>query len=333
MQRREDPNIIYLKYVIKNFNNFLTDIEYVYKKNYRFGDYEYILHKLNEKMIFVYVLHNKIEIIKKNENKFEVTINLNDYLTIATMRRITRFMNTENKHYYNYLIWYHRGTWHFVLGNLIIPIRHDSRTIKLTIIKKPEQYYLSLPELEKRQIPDKKYGFPIIRNELYLYEINNKKVEKIIEYYKKKYRDMPYIIRIKLQNRKIEYAIYKFLIKKEIFKIYEKKEIPLMFRIDNYEIPQHAWYFTNIFTVDVKKVRGGAFPNFFDTTIQDYNYDSVNQILLKFVDPFNRTFLCGVDYSNSMWCMRLQGFMFKYSIKNVYKVMYDLDEQTKVFEF
>jgi len=88
MQRKEDPNIQYLKYVIKNFDNFLTDVEYVYKKNYKIRDYEYILHKLPTTTIFMYIYHNKIEIVKKNENKFEVTINLDNFLTIATMLSI-----------------------------------------------------------------------------------------------------------------------------------------------------------------------------------------------------------------------------------------------------
>ena len=333
MMRKEDPNIQYLKYVIKNFDNFLTDVEYVYKKNYKIRDYEYILHKLNEKMIFMYIFHNKIEIVKKNENKFEVTVNLDNFLTIATMRRITKFVKTENKHYYNYLLSYYHGTWHFVFDNLIIPIRYNSRLIRLTIIKKPQKYYLTLPELEIKPLPDEKYGFPIIPNELYLYEISGKKVEKIIKHYKKKYKGMPYIIRIKLQNRKIEYAIYKFLVNKEIFKRYEKKERPLMFRIYNDEISQHAWYFTNIFIVDLKRIRGGRFPSFFNTAIQDFDDDGINQILIKFITILNETYLCGVDYSNSLWCMRLPGFMYKYRIKSVYKVLYELDEKTKVFEF
>ena len=78
MQRRENPDIQYLKYILQNFDNFLSDVEYVYKKNYKIRDYEYILHKLNYKTIFMYIYHNKIEIIKKNENEFEVTINLNN---------------------------------------------------------------------------------------------------------------------------------------------------------------------------------------------------------------------------------------------------------------
>jgi len=333
MQRKEDPNIQYLKYVIKNFDNFLTDVEYVYKKNYKIRDYEYILHKLNYKTIFMYIYHNKIEIIKKNENKFEVTINLDNFLTIATMRRITRFTKTENKHHYNYLLSYHHGTWHFVFDNLIIPIKHNSRIVKLTIIKKPKKYYLTLPELEKREIPEKKYGFPIIPDKLYLYEINGKKVEKMITYYKKKYKGMPYIIRVKLQNRKIEYALYKMLINKEIFKRYEEKTPPSIFRIYNNEIPDHAWYFTNIYVPNLQAIRGGRFPSFNHTAIHDYDDDGVNQILLKFITISNNAFLCGVDYSNSLWCMRLPGFMYKYSIKSVYKVLYELDEKTKIFEF
>jgi len=207
----------------------------------------------------------------------------------------------------------------------------------LKIVKKPEKYYLSLPELKKKPLPDSEYGFPIIPDKLYLYKINDKKVKNIINYHKKRHDDIPYILRIKMQNRKIEYAIFKMLLKKGIFE-YFKKEIyifsmGLFFRILRDEWKNHEWEFTNIAVNNVKRMRGGQFPNFMYTVLQDYNYDDVNQILLKFADPYNRTYLCGVDYANNMWCMRLQGFMFKYTIKSVYKAMYELDEKTKVFEF
>jgi hypothetical protein len=333
MQKREDPNIRYLKYIIENFDNFLPGIEYVFKKNYKFGDYEYILHKLNEKMMFVYIFHNKIEIIKKNENKFEVTINLNDYLSIATMRRITIFVKYGNEGYHNYLFWYYRGTWHFVFNDLVIPIRYNSRLLKLVIIKKPQRYYLTLPELEKRELPDSEFGFPIIKNELYLYSINDKKVSEIIEHYKKKYKGMPYILRIKLQNRKVEYSIYKMLLKKGIFEYLRGISRKPPFRIKMNELKDYEWEFSNMIIAIPERMKGGQFPNFIHAVLQDYDYDSTNQILLKFITPRNETFLCGVDYGNNMWCIQLPGFMYKYKIKSVYRVLYNLDENTKLFEF
>ncbi len=118
---------------------------------------------------------NKLEIVKKDNGKFEVTINLDNYLSIAERRRVTIFVRYGNEDYHNYLFWYYRGTWHLVLNDLVIPIRYSSLLLKLTIVKKPQKFYLTLPELEKRELPDKKYGFPLIPNELYLYEINGKK--------------------------------------------------------------------------------------------------------------------------------------------------------------
>jgi hypothetical protein len=123
------------------------------------------------------------------------------------------------------------------------------------------------------------------------------------------------------------------LINKGIFKRYEEKTPPFVFRINNNEIPDHAWYFTNIYVPNLQAIRGGRFPSFNHTVIQDYDDDGVNQILLKFITISNNAFLCGVDYSNSLWCMRLPGFMYKYRIKSVYKVSYELDEKTKIFEF
>jgi len=333
----KDDRIVYLKNILKDFDKFEVGKRYVFKKNYKFGDFEYELHKLNPKMVFMYIFHSKIEITKVGENKFEVVINLNNFESIAERRRIEIFMKVERKHYSHYLLWYYRKVWHFsfdsTFGNLVIPIRYDSRLLKLIIIRKPQRFYLSLPELEKRELPDKEYGFPLIPGELYLYSINGKKVSQILEHYKKKYKGMPYIIRLKLQNRKIEYTFLKMLINKGIFKYLNDTSIKPPFKIRTSDLRYYEWEFTNVVIPTIERMRGGQFPNFLDTVIQDYDYDSTNQVLLKFIDKQNQSYLCGVDYKNDMWCMRLPGFMYKYKIKSVYKVMYDLDDKTKMFEF
>ena len=333
----KDEKIQFLKEILRNFDNFEIGKKYVFKYNSHIRDFEYELHKPNEKMIFLYIFYNKIEINKNNENKFEVIINLDNYMRNATMKRVVKFLTTDSKYYYNHLVWYHKGVWHLVLDGLIIPIRTYPRILKMIIVKRPEKYYLSLPELQKRPLPDSEFGFPIMKGLLYLYEVNGKRVKNLIQYCKKKHYDIPYILRIKMQNRKIEYMIFKMLLKKGIVEPFEKINSKLisgmLFRIHNNEIENHTWDYTNMVIPVVRRMRGGQFPNFAFIALQDYNYDNVNQILLKFIDPYNRTFLCGVDYSNSMWCMRLQGFMFKYKIKSVYKVMYDLTPETKVFEF
>jgi len=337
MRRKEEyvteEKIRYLKNILIDFDKFEILKKYVYKYNSHIRDYEYKLHKLNENTIYMYIYNNKVEINRISNNKFEVTINLDDYLTIATMRRIIRFTRTEN----DYILFYHHGTWHFVFDKLIIPIRYNKRLIKLTFTIKNQEYYLTLPELEKREIPDKKYGFPIIKGLLYLYEINGKKIEKIIEYYKMKYKNMPYIIRIKIKNRKAEYMIFKMMLNKDIVQLRDKKinvqiSYPIR-RIRSNEIEDHMWCFTNIVSLNIPRIRGVQFPDFAYATLQDFSYDNVNQILMKFIDEYNHTFLCGVDYSNRLWCQRLPGFMFKYNIRSVYKVLYDLEPETKVFEF
>jgi len=329
----KDEKIVYLKEILKDFDKFEVGKKYVFKKNYKFGDFEYELHKLNPKMAFMYIFDGKIEITKKSNDKFEVIINLNDYLSIAKMRRITIFMKYESENYHNYLFWYYRGTWHLVFDNLVIPIRYDSRLLKLIFVKKPQKFYLTLPELMKRPLPDTEFGFPIIPSELYLYSINGKKVSEILNHYKKKYKGMPYIIRVKLQNKKIEYAIYRMLLKKGIFEYFKDLSIKPPFRIRQDDIKDYEWGYTNMTIQKIERMRGGQFPNFLTAVLQDYDYDSVNQILLKFITPYHEAFLCGVDYKNDMWCMRLPGFMYKYKIKSVYKALYDLDENTKMFEF
>ena len=203
----------------------------------------------------------------------------------------------------------------------------------MTIIKKPQRFYLTLPELEKRELSDREYGFPIISNELYLYSINDKKVKDIIDHYQKKYKGMPYILRVKMKNRKAEYQFLKMLVNKGIFRYLDDMSFKPPFKISLKDLRYYEWEFINIVVEDVKRMRGGEFPNFLDTVLQDYDYDGVNQVLLKFIDKRNQTFLCGVDYKNDMWCMRLPGFMYRYRIRSVYKALYDLDENTKMFEF
>jgi len=330
---QKDEKIRYLKDILTDFEKFELWKKYGSIYNSHFRDYEYILQKLNDNTIYAYIFHNKVEIIKKSQNKFEITINLNDYNTIAEMRRITRFLHTDNEYFYSYLISYYRGVWHLLLGNLIIPIRRNSRKIKLTVKRKTEEYYVTLPELLKIPIPESEYGFPIVSGKLYLNAINDKKVEEIINYYQEKYKGMPYLNRIKLQNRKIEYQFTKMLVKKGIFKYDYDFSTSTPMRLGNSAIKYNKWEFTNIAIPKIEKMRPGEFPNFWHTGIQDYDDDGVNQVLLKFVDNRNHTFLCGIDYSNRIWCMQLQGFMLKFKIRSVYKTLYQLDQNTKMFEF
>jgi len=337
MPKKEDyvkeEKIRFLTRIIQNFDFFEVGKKYVLDYNKYIRDYEYELHKLNEKMIFVYVFNNKIEIEKVTENKYTVTINLNDYNSIAERKRIMWFTKYENKKYRSYLLWYYRKVWHLDLGNLEIPIRRCDNLLKLLIVRKPKRYYLTLPELEMKELPDKEYGFPIDEDSLYLYEINGKKVKHILEHYKKKYKGMPYINRVKIKNRKYEYSIFKMMLNKGILQPRVSAIPPTIKRIRDYELRDYAWMYTNIVMLTLQRIRGGQFPDFVHTALQDFDYDGVNQILMKFIDEFRNSYLCGVDYANILWCMRLPGIMYKYKIKSVYRVLYDLTPETKIFEF
>jgi hypothetical protein len=329
----KDERIRFLTRIIQNFDFFEIGKKYVIDYNKYFRDYEYELHKLNEKTIYMYIFNNKIEIEKVTENKYTVTINLNDYNSIAERKRIMWFTKYENKKYRSYLLWYYRKIWHLDLGNLEIPIRRDNNLLKLLIVRKPRRYYLTLPELERRELPDREYGFQIDEDSLYLYEINGKKVKYILEHSRIKNKDIPYINRVKIRNRKYEYSIFKMMLNKGILQPRVSAIPPTIKRIRDYELRDYAWMFTNIVMLTLQRIRGGQFPDFIHTTLQDFDYDNVNQILLKFIDEFRNSYLCGIDYSNILWCMRLPGIMYKYHIKSVYRVLYNLDEKTKMFEF
>jgi hypothetical protein len=281
----------------------------------------------------MYVMNCKIEITRISDNKFQVTINLNDYRSFAERKRFMEFMRYENEKYQSNLLWYYRGKWYLNLYRFDIPVREKDLILKLTIIRKPQEYYLTLPELEKMPLSEKEYGMPISKDGLYLYKIQDKRVKDIIGNLKKTNRHIPYITKVKMKNRKIEYEFFRMLLKKGIVDLRSIPPFITIRRIKNIEIDRHTWGFSNVITLNLKRIRGTQFPDFAYATLQDYYYDGVNQVVLKFVDEFNNTYLCGIDYSNRMWCMRLPGIMYKYSIRSVYKVLYNLDEQTKVFEF
>ena len=334
---KKDPRIIHLMHIIKYFDTFLEGIRYIEKYNYKFKDYEYELHKLNKNTIYMYIMHNKIEINKKSENKFEVIINFNNFRTIAERRRLTEFMMIDNMPFFTSIVYFKGYKVYFRFKDLWYAYRNKTNITKLTFLKKTEKYYLTLPDLQKRDIQEKEYGFPVIPNLLYLHKINDKKVSEIIDYYKKKYKGMPYYLRVKIKNRKIEYPLFKMMINKNIIK-YDKsiefdKHTLTHLRIANYDIETYKFEFTNIFIANDDRLRGDDFPLTKDIIIQDFDYDNVNKILLKIITPLNENYLCGVDYRNDLWCVRIPGFMLKYRIKSVYKVLYNLDENTKVFEF
>jgi len=329
----QDGKIRYLNDILINFDRFKIWKKYIFKYNPRLRDYEYELHKLNENTIYMYVMNSKIEITRIADNKFQVIINLNDYRSFAERKRFMEFMRYENEKYQSNLLWYYRGKWYLNLYRFDIPVREKDLILKLTIIRKPQEYYLTLPELERREISEKEYGMPISKDGLYLYKIQDKRVKDIIGNLKKTNRHIPYITKVKIKNRKIEYEFFRMLLKKGIVDLRGLPPFITIRRIENIEIDRHTWGFSNVITLNLNRIRGAQFPDFAYATLQDYYYDGVNQVVLKFIDEFNNTYLCGIDYSNRMWCMRLPGIMYKYSIRSVYKVLYNLDEQTKVFEF
>jgi len=329
----QNEKVHFLTEIIKNFDTFQILKKYVFKYNKYIRDYEFELHRMNQETLYVYVMNNKIEITRISENKFEVIINLKNYETFSERKRFIEFMRYENEKYQSNLLWYYRGKWYLNLYRFDIPVREKDLILKLTIIRKPQKYYLTLPELEKTPLPEKEYGMPISKDGLYLYKIQDRRVKDIIENLKKTKRHIPYIVRVKMKNRKIEYAFFQMLLKKGILDLRGIPPFITIRRIKNIEIEKHTWGFSNVVTLNLNRIRGAEFPDFAYATLQDYHYDGVNQIVLKFIDELYNTYLCGVDYGNRMWCMRLPGIMFKYKIKSVYKVLYNLDEKTKVFEF
>ncbi|ACB37256.1 hypothetical protein AFV9_gp22 [Betalipothrixvirus uzonense] len=353
MFRKEDEKIKYLMNIIINFDKFSEKVEYVFKKNYRLKDYEYILHKLNENIIYMYLYHNKIEIEKKCNRKFIVRFNISKFQTIAERRRLENFTAGFKGKLRIYYILFFKGKAYFNFKNFGVVIRRNKPNIELEIIRKVKRYYLTLPDLEEKELPESEYGYPIYGDILYLHKINGIPYKELKERFGNLEHRMPYFAKVKMRNIKIEYQFFRMLIKKGIMKLrnphdydikehlsyiqtfddLQKKALSKMLRIlDKFnEFP--IFTFTNLIEPDYRRLTGGRFPDFRIIVLQDYDYDNVNQVLLKFIEPDNESYLCGVDYKNTLWCMRLPAITLKYPIKSVYKFLYNLDKETKIFEF
>jgi len=109
--------------------------------------------------------------------------------------------------------------------------------------------------------------------------------------------------------------------------------IPRKIQIKNKEIMENAYKFSFPYELENRTVRFNGIM----TVLIDYDYDGVNQILLKFQQITNtwvrNTLLCGIDPQNRFWCNILNNFMASWKIKSVYRYMYELDESTKMYEF
>lgn len=162
-------------------------------------------------------------------------------------------------------------------------------------------------------------------------EINGKSAK----YYIERTGKIPRINRIALNNRKIQFQIFRMLLNKGVLKLPEKpfSIIPVTFRVSRIR----PWEFSLIYQFDQHRIRTNVVNDIAESLMSpiliDYNYDDTNQILLKLADPIYGSLLCGLDYKNDLWCMQLPGITKYWRISKVYKYMYDLDEYTKVFNY
>lgn len=176
-------------------------------------------------------------------------------------------------------------------------------------------------------------GNPIILgkgvdNSLYVItEINGKRVS----YYTRRMRKMPKINRIALKNRKIQYQFFKMLLGKGILTRPVKiiSTIPGSFRLSK----TPSWAFSPVYFFNNNLVRSFIDPSILNPVLIDYDYDETNQVLLKFIDETYHSLLCGLDYRNSLWCITLPPITMWWRIKNVYKYVYNLEDDMKVFNY
>jgi len=182
-------------------------------------------------------------------------------------------------------------------------------------------------------------------------KINNKNSNYYIERMKKEISRIPPKNRLALKNHKIQYQFFKMLLEKGIL-VKETKfpyELNKHFNIPNYHIDFHwfriskdtnnypKWDFSPMYVFNEKLVHSDINTRIMNPVLVDYDYDEVNQVLLKFFDVTNniqyRSILCGLDYKNTLWCIQLTPITMRWRIKNVYKYIYDLDDKTKVFNY
>jgi len=320
--------------VIDKFDNFEEGKTYVFGYDYHMKDFYISIQKQTSDRIRISYLHHEIWIYKER-NKYKIFI---PWVIEKYRNELEYLFNSNFYFHYNRIIYKWTGVKEFK----IILSRAKSFTMEIRIAKRMMYNDLITGELRHMYVPRDitRNGIVVwtdIRlNKFVLTKINDVEIKKVKKRIEKKEKSPDTYHRRMVKTKDVMYQFIKMFRNKGILKTkFEIKPVYVYrkMRIENEEIIENSYGFSFPYELENRSVRFNGIT----TILIDYDYDSVNQILLKFLQRVGtwrrNTLLCGIDQQNRFWCNRLSNFMRSWKIKSVYKHMYELDENTKMYEF
>ena len=320
--------------VIDKFDNYEEGKIYVFGYDYHFKEFTVSIQKQSPDRIRVSYLHHEIWIYKEG-NKYKIFI---PWVMEKYRNELNYLFNFNFYFHYNRIIY----KWIGIKEFKIVLKRAKSFLMEIRIARRVLYNDLITGELKEMYAPRDvlKNGITVwedVRgNKFVLTKINDVEMKKIKKRIEKKEKSPDSYYKQMMKTKDIMYQFIKMFRNKGILKTkFEIKPVyvPPKFQIKNKEIMENVYRFSFPYELENRTMRFNGMM----TILIDYDYDGVNQVLLKFqqrIDTMiNRTLLCGIDPQNRFWCNILNNFMALWKIKSVYKHMYELDENTKMYEF
>ncbi|CAJ31579.1 hypothetical protein AFV6_gp25 [Betalipothrixvirus pozzuoliense] len=314
-----------LEDIIENWDKF-EDEFYVAEYNYHLKDFKFYLRKYITGIMRIWVYNYEIVVKRKGD---EIDITFDDVNKIEDIH-IAFILNRIFEEFLSFWIKY--VDIKINMGERKFSINTFPRRVNAIINAK---FKLTNDE---REIANSINFSRIQINGKYLalLKINNKGRK----YYVTRFGKLPTPLRIAIRNRKISYSILKMLLNKKIAEREEFKILPetiLKDRLKLSDIIYIQYFLSPVYKFNRERLSLQGIRRIQNFTVVDYDYDNVNQIIFKIitfgVDDIAFSALCGIDYKNEMWCIRISNFMRYWKIKSLYKYVYQLDENTKIFEF
>ncbi|AAL27735.1 hypothetical protein SIFV0024 [Sulfolobus islandicus filamentous virus] len=323
------PHFFNLFFILDNWNNIPIGKTIVSLYNYRQKEFVEIFKKYDENIGIATVNYTNVHVIK-NHNEFEIIVyNVDSIHDHKSKYLLMLFLGNK--------FIFRRGKvylYDIVIRNLIKSHDLQFKIKKINLIRVRSLFgnnivsYYPKKELIRNSIILGKGA----NDSIYVItEINNKRVL----YYVKRIRKIPRLNRIALKNHKLQYQFFKMLLQKGIL----QKEtlfpiVPLRSLFTSLRISGTSeWKFSPLYVFNGRLVNANIYARAMNPVLIDYDYDETNQVLLKFADESYHSVLCGLDYKNMLWCITLPAITMWWRIKEVYKYVYDLDNQTKVFNY
>ncbi|CAJ31514.1 conserved hypothetical protein [Betalipothrixvirus acidiani] len=314
-----------LEDIIENWDKF-EDEFYVAEYNYHLKDFKFYLRKYITGIMRIWVYNYEIVVKRKGD---EIDITFDDVNKIEDIH-IAFILNRIFEEFLSFWIKY--VDIKINMGERKFSINTFPRRVNAIINAK---FKLTNDE---REIANSINFSRIQINGKYLtlMKINNKGRK----YYVTRFGKLPTPLRIAIRNRKISYAILKMLLNKKIAEREEFKILPetiLKDRLKLSDIIYIQYFLSPVYKFNEDRISLQGIRRIQNFAVVDYDYDGTNQIIFKIigfsVNDLAFSALCGVDYKDVMWCIRISNFVRYWKIKSMYKYIYQLDSNTKMFEF